>query len=161
MIISIIAIMFSFSGSENIEVSHSASRKIYVRNYTSNKKIKRKIPRNFRKNKKSSITKPWNGHFSAKNFRTTQIDQSCLKKIKENLKTSILALPGWHTRALKDLEVKKSAMKLNCYIMNKLEERTKAKKNGDFTLADKIREELFSKGIMIEDQKGKTIWKVQ
>ena len=45
--------------------------------------------------------------------------------------------------------------------MNKIEERTKAKKSGDFTLADKIREELLSKGIMIEDQKGKTIWKVK
>ena len=26
---------------------------------------------------------------------------------------------------------------------------------------DKIREELLSKGIMIEDQKGKTIWKIK
>ena len=45
--------------------------------------------------------------------------------------------------------------------MRKIEERTKAKNNGDFLLADKIREELFSKGILIEDQKGKTIWKVK
>ena len=47
------------------------------------------------------------------------------------------------------------------YIMNKIEERIQAKNNGNFTLADKIREELLSKGIMIEDQKGKTIWKVK
>ena len=47
------------------------------------------------------------------------------------------------------------------YIKNKIEERIKAKKNGNFTLADKIREELSSKGIIIEDQKDKTIWKVK
>ena len=45
--------------------------------------------------------------------------------------------------------------------MNKIQERAAAKKNGDFTLADKIREELLSKGILIEDQKGKTIWKIK
>ena len=43
--------------------------------------------------------------------------------------------------------------------MSKIEERSKAKNNGNFSLADKIRDELLSKGILIEDQKGKTIWK--
>ena len=47
------------------------------------------------------------------------------------------------------------------YISKKIEERTKAKNSGNFVLADKIREELLSKGIMIEDQKGKTIWKIK
>ena len=47
------------------------------------------------------------------------------------------------------------------YISKKIEERIKAKNNGNFVLADKIREELLSKGIMIEDQKGKTIWKIK
>ena len=47
------------------------------------------------------------------------------------------------------------------YISKKIEERSKAKNSGDFVLADKIREELLSKGIMIEDQKGKTIWKIK
>ena len=37
----------------------------------------------------------------------------------------------------------------------------KAKNNGNFDLADKIRDELSSKGIIIEDQKGKTIWKAK
>jgi len=45
------------------------------------------------------------------------------------------------------------------FILNKIEERTKAKNDGDFTLADKIRDELSNKGIVIEDQKGKTNWK--
>ncbi len=47
------------------------------------------------------------------------------------------------------------------YIKIKIEQRIKAKNNGDFALADKIREELSSKGIIIEDQKDKTIWKVK
>tara|TARA_B100001564_G_scaffold311158_1_gene283282 strand:+ start:1458 stop:2807 length:1350 start_codon:yes stop_codon:yes gene_type:complete len=45
------------------------------------------------------------------------------------------------------------------YIISKIDERAKAKKNGDFKLADKIRNELLDKGILIEDEKEKTIWK--
>jgi cysteinyl-tRNA synthetase len=44
-------------------------------------------------------------------------------------------------------------------ILQKINERLIAKKKGDFKLADKIRNELFDKGVMIEDQKEKTIWK--
>ena len=44
-------------------------------------------------------------------------------------------------------------------IKKKIEERNNAKKKGDFKLADKIRNELLSKGILIEDLKDKTIWK--
>ncbi len=47
------------------------------------------------------------------------------------------------------------------FIQKKIEERTKAKNGGNFLLADQIREELLSKGIIIEDQKGKTIWKIK
>ena len=43
--------------------------------------------------------------------------------------------------------------------MNKIEERTKAKNSGNYDLADKIRDELLDEGILIEDQKEKTIWK--
>ena len=45
------------------------------------------------------------------------------------------------------------------FILNKINERIKAKKDGDFNLADKIRLELLDKGIVIEDQKDKTNWK--
>ena len=45
------------------------------------------------------------------------------------------------------------------FILEKIKERTKAKKSGDFLLADKIRDELSNKGILIEDQKDITIWK--
>ncbi|MDC0937710.1 cysteine--tRNA ligase [Pelagibacteraceae bacterium] len=44
-------------------------------------------------------------------------------------------------------------------ILQKINERLAAKKKGDFKLADKIRNELLDKGITIEDQKEKTIWK--
>ena len=45
------------------------------------------------------------------------------------------------------------------FILEKIKERTNAKKSGDFLLADKIRDELSNKGILIEDQKDITIWK--
>lgn len=45
------------------------------------------------------------------------------------------------------------------FILKKIKDRLNAKKIGDYNLADKIRNELLSKGIVIEDQKGKTIWK--
>ena len=45
------------------------------------------------------------------------------------------------------------------FILQKINERLLAKKKGDFKLADKIRNELIDKDILIEDQKEKTIWK--
>ena len=45
------------------------------------------------------------------------------------------------------------------FILKMINERAEAKKNKDFTLADKIREELLNKGVTIEDLKEKTIWK--
>ena len=47
------------------------------------------------------------------------------------------------------------------FILEKIKERLSAKKKGDFKLADKIRNELFEKGVIIEDQKDKTIWKIK
>ncbi|MDB4339898.1 cysteine--tRNA ligase [Pelagibacteraceae bacterium] len=45
------------------------------------------------------------------------------------------------------------------FILQKINERLLAKKKGDFKLADKIRNELLNKGVIIEDQKDKTTWK--
>ena len=45
------------------------------------------------------------------------------------------------------------------YILEKIEVRTQARKSGDYALADKIREELFKNGIVIEDKQNKTEWK--
>tara|TARA_B110000438_G_scaffold235786_1_gene232655 strand:+ start:2192 stop:3544 length:1353 start_codon:yes stop_codon:yes gene_type:complete len=44
-------------------------------------------------------------------------------------------------------------------ILKKIDERAKAKIAGNYDLADNIRDELFNKGIVIEDQKDKTNWK--
>ena len=44
-------------------------------------------------------------------------------------------------------------------ILKKIAARSLAKQNGDFKLADQIRDELLNKGIIIEDQKDKTTWK--
>ena len=45
------------------------------------------------------------------------------------------------------------------FILEKINERSAAKKRGDFKSADEIRNELMDKGVVIEDQKEKTIWK--
>jgi len=44
------------------------------------------------------------------------------------------------------------------YILQKIEERIKARKTGDFKLADKIRDELSINGITIKDKDSKTEW---
>ena len=44
-------------------------------------------------------------------------------------------------------------------ILNKINERNKARKNKNFVLADKIRNELIEYGILIEDKDDTTTWK--
>ena len=44
-------------------------------------------------------------------------------------------------------------------ILEKIDERLKARKNGDFMLADKIRNELLDNGVLIEDNQDSTNWK--
>jgi cysteinyl-tRNA synthetase len=45
------------------------------------------------------------------------------------------------------------------FISKKIEERLTAKLEGNYKLADQIRNELLKKGVIIEDQKDKTTWK--
>ena len=80
------------------------------------------------------------------------------KKIEFNKACRFL---GLFSETKKDWEsFKKSKIKVSeSYVLKKIEERTVAKNKGNFSLADKIRDELLSEGILIEDQKGKTIWK--
>ncbi len=47
------------------------------------------------------------------------------------------------------------------YINKKITERTKAKKDKNFELADQIRKDLLDQGIVIEDQQDKTVWKLK
>ena len=45
------------------------------------------------------------------------------------------------------------------FIEKKIKERLVAKQKGDYKLADEIRVELASKGVIIEDKKEQTTWK--
>jgi len=57
-------------------------------------------------------------------------------------------------------ELKKANKKISVdFIEKKIKERLVAKQKGDYKLSDKIRSELESKGVIIEDKKEKTIWK--
>ena len=44
-------------------------------------------------------------------------------------------------------------------INNKIELRNKARKSKDYKEADRIRDQLLDKGVLIEDKDGKTLWK--
>jgi len=44
-------------------------------------------------------------------------------------------------------------------IKNKIDLRNKARANKNYKEADKIRDELLDKGVLIEDKDGKTLWK--
>jgi cysteinyl-tRNA synthetase len=44
-------------------------------------------------------------------------------------------------------------------IRQKIEEREKARKENDYSLADRIRKELEEKGVILEDEKDKTTWR--
>ena len=44
-------------------------------------------------------------------------------------------------------------------ILKKIDLRNKARNSKDYKEADKIRNELLDKGVLIEDKDGKTVWK--
>ena len=46
-------------------------------------------------------------------------------------------------------------------ILAKIEERKIARNNKNYKEADKIREHLLDKGVLIEDKDGKTFWKIK
>ena len=50
--------------------------------------------------------------------------------------------------------------KLNIEIKKSIEEREKARKEKNFTNADKIREDLKKKGVILEDTKEGVRWKI-
>ena len=58
------------------------------------------------------------------------------------------------------LEFKKNKLSINeAEILDKIEQRNKARKDKDYKEADKIRDELLDKGVLIEDKDDKTTWK--
>ena len=59
-----------------------------------------------------------------------------------------------------DFKIKKSPITEHD-ILKKIELRNKARKNKNYKEADKVRDELFQKGVLIEDKDGKTSWKIK
>jgi cysteinyl-tRNA synthetase len=47
------------------------------------------------------------------------------------------------------------------YILGKIEERRAARQQKDWLLADAIRKELEEKGVILEDKKNRTDWKIK
>tara|TARA_A100001011_G_scaffold83059_1_gene86679 strand:- start:287 stop:1636 length:1350 start_codon:yes stop_codon:yes gene_type:complete len=98
----------------------------------------------------AKIHELYNGASKGNNDKKMQFNKACrllgLFNISKN---------EWDALKKKKVNITES------YIKEKIEERDKAKNNGDYLLADKIREELSSQGVIIEDQKGKTIWKLK
>jgi len=60
------------------------------------------------------------------------------------------------------LSIKKKKLLISeVNILIKIELRNKAREDKDYNEADKIRDELLDKGVLIEDKDGKTIWKIK
>ncbi len=60
------------------------------------------------------------------------------------------------------IEFKKSKLPISEQeILSKIDERNKARNNKNYKLADKIRNELLDKGVLIEDKNDKTSWKLK
>ena len=60
------------------------------------------------------------------------------------------------------LEFKKNILEISEEeILQKIKDRNKARDNKNYELADKIRNELSDKGVLIEDKDDKTTWKLK
>ena len=92
------------------------------------------------------------------------------KNIKASLKREIThrdsCILGFYNLAspadiilLSDLDEIPSPKAIKETIKNKIKDRDKARKKGDYKLADNIRKELDSNGVVIEDKGDETIWK--
>ena len=58
------------------------------------------------------------------------------------------------------LKFKKNKLSINeAEIFDKIKQRNKAREDKNYKVADKIRDELLDKGVLIEDKNGKTTWK--
>ena len=69
-------------------------------------------------------------------------------------------LIGLFNESIEDrTKFKKSKIKITeKVILSRIKEREQAKKNNNYKLADKIRNDLNKEGIDIKDEKGKTTW---
>ncbi len=123
----------------------------------------------------------------ASNYKAEEIDDETLKPLYDDLNTPgyIANLHKLYDKAQKGnstdkalfisackfvgllnetenqwLEFKKNKHSINeTEILEKIEHRNKAREDKNYEEADKIRDELLDKGVLIEDKDGKTIWK--
>ena len=82
-----------------------------------------------------------------------------LKDSELNDKTKLELIKSFDTVLSLDLIQEKVQREDHDEIMKKIEERNKAKKNKDFELADKIRNELLEQGIILVDSREGTTYK--
>ncbi|XP_078445577.1 cysteine--tRNA ligase, chloroplastic/mitochondrial-like [Wolffia australiana] len=61
-------------------------------------------------------------------------------------------------KQLKDKALKRAGLTEE-YVLEKIEERTQARKNREYEKSDKIREELYSRGIALMDEPKGTVWR--
>ena len=82
-------------------------------------------------------------------------------KSSKNLFNSACRLLGIFNMSKKEWDsLKKTSVEITeDFILKQIEERSEAKKIGNFKLADEIRNILLNKGIILEDEKAKTKWK--
>ena len=69
-----------------------------------------------------------------------------------------LLIAHWH-QILFVIGIIVVAVRLESEVKNLLSLRDKARENKNYKEADRIRDELLDKGVLIEDKDGKTLWK--
>ena len=83
-----------------------------------------------------------------------------LKDDKLNNTTKLELIKSWDTVLSLDLIKNEETNKeTDSYVLEMIEKRNEAKKNKDFATADKIRDELLAKGIMLVDTREGTTYK--
>ncbi|MFH1752726.1 MAG: DALR domain-containing protein, partial [Candidatus Omnitrophota bacterium] len=92
-------------------------------------------------------------------FTNKAIDKGALgPKGSQQIKNIITELGGVFGLFKDEKEFKKSS-NIDTEIMEKIKSREEARKRGDYAAADKIRQELSSNGIILEDTKSGTQWR--
>ena len=66
-----------------------------------------------------------------------------------------------HFKNQHGLSIQKKSLISKEDILKKIKLRNNARENKDYNEADKIRDELLEKGVLIEDKDGKTSWKIK
>ena len=100
-------------------------------------------------------------------FNTSMAITVLYEALKENTNnaTKYAIIKDFDTVLCLDLDKEAEAQsidsELEAYILKKIEERKEAKKNKDFALADAIRDELASKGIVLKDTREGTTYTIE